>query len=397
VLLSEERLAEAQRIAHLGNWDWQLETGDMYWSDEIFRIFGHRPGSFEPSYESFLGLVHPLDKPMVNQAVNEAIYEGKPFHVEHRLVLPGGEERVVTGYGEVTRGPDGTPLRMIGTVQDITGRRRAEESLRLMEEKFARAFRNSPDWIVITRAVDGRYIEVNDAMLRLTGYSRDEVIGRSSVELGIWVEPYERTGMLKLLDEHGSMRNLEARFRMKSGEIRTMLWSAELMDYKGEACLIVVAHDVTEKRQLENDLLKSQAKLHQKHAELKTYLARVECARQEWEWTLNCIDQMVILGDRDGRIKRSNRAFQAFVGLSPEQLVGLDWAELLHAYELTTGTIFLRSMELFHRPSGRWYVLNPYQFREGEEGEVAGTVITIHDITELRQMSEQLQQYRDRE
>ena len=194
--------------------------------------------------------------------------------------------------------------------------------------------------------------------------------------------------VLKLLDEHGGVRNLEVRFRMKSGEIRTMLWSAELMDYKGDACLIVVAHDVTEKLQLENDLLKSQAKLYQKHAELKTYLARVESVKQEWEWTLNCIDQMVILGDRDGRIKRSNRAFQEFVGLGADQLVGLDWAELLHAYELTTGTIFLRSMELFHRPSGRWFVLNPYQFREGAQEEVAGTVVTIHDLILLNYPTE---------
>ncbi len=203
--------------------------------------------------------------------------------------------------------------------------------------------------------------------------------------------------MLKLLDEYGKIRNLEARFRIKSGEIRTMLWSAEVIDYGGEACLIIVAHDVTEKRQLENELLKSQSRLYQKHEELKTFFSQVEIAKREWERTMDCIGDMVILGDKDGKIKRCNKTFREFVGMPYDQILGTDWADLLYAHELITGTIFLQSMELYHQPTGRWFVLNPYQFTDGEHEEISGTVITIHDTTEQKQMTEKLQHYREAE
>jgi PAS domain S-box-containing protein len=391
---SEERLAAAQRIAHVGNWDWHIETGELHWSDEIFRIFGYEPGAFVPTYEKLLQLVHPADKHAVNRAINEALYEQKLYQIEHRIVLADGRERVVAQQGEVTFSETGKPARMVGTVQDITSRRQADEALRLLEEKFSKAFLSSPDWFAISRAADGRYIEVNQTFLDITGYSREEVIGHTSIELGIWVDPKERITMLRMLDEHCAVRNLEVRFRIKSGDVRTMLWSTEVIDYNGEACLIVVAHDVTEKRQLENDLLKSQAKLYQKHEELKKYFAQVELAKRDWERTMDCIGDMVILGDQDGRIKRCNKAFQEFVNMPYDQIIGADWADLLYAHELITGTIFLQSLELYHQPTGRWFVLNPYQFNEGEHGEIAGTVITIHDTTELKQVTEKLEHYR---
>jgi len=333
--------------------------------------------------------VHQDDKLQVNRAVNEALYERKPYQLEYRITLANGEERYVDCQGEVTYDRVGYPTRMVGTIQDITTRRKAEVSLRLMEEKFSMAFRNSPDWIVVTRVADGRYIEVNESYLQITGYSRDEVIGRTSVELGIWQDTKDRANMLKLLDEYGRVRNLEVRFRVKSGDIRTMLWSAEVIEYGGEACLIVVAHDITEKRQLEEELLRSQVKLYQNHEELKRYFAQVEQAKKEWERTLDCIGDMVILGDRQGKIVRCNKAFQEFMAIPYDRIIGADWTELLYSKELTTGTIFLQSMELYHEPTGRWFVLNPYQFRD-QGGEVTGTVITIHDMTELKQLTEQL-------
>ena len=192
---SEKRLASAQRIAHLGNWDWQIESGELYWSDEIFRIFGHEPGAFIPTYEMFLQYVHPVDKQVLNRAINEALYDQKPFEVEHRIVLQDGTERIVLQQGEVTYCDLGKPIRMVGTVQDVTSRRASEEALRLMEEKFSKAFLNSPDWVAISRAADGRYIEVNETFLQITGYTREEVIGSTSIELGIWANPKERIAM----------------------------------------------------------------------------------------------------------------------------------------------------------------------------------------------------------
>ena len=125
---SEASLAEAQRIVHVGNWDWDIVTNELYWSDEIYRIFGLTPQEFGATYEAFLNSVHPDDRDLVVELVNKAL-EGETYSIDHRVVLPTGEVRTVHEQGEVTFEEDGKPIRMVGTVEDITERKRAEEAL----------------------------------------------------------------------------------------------------------------------------------------------------------------------------------------------------------------------------------------------------------------------------
>ena len=124
--LSEASLAEAQRIAGLGNWDWDIVTNELLWSDEIFRIFGCEPQAFGATYETFIGFVHPDDKGLVTTAVDEALVNNS-YSIDHRIVLPSGEVRYVHEQAEVAYDDSGTPVRMIGTVQDITELKQLEE------------------------------------------------------------------------------------------------------------------------------------------------------------------------------------------------------------------------------------------------------------------------------
>lgn len=133
---SEASLYEAQRVAHLGNWDWNIQTNQLHWSDEIYRIFGLSPQQFGATYKAFLGSVHPDDREFVGKAVNEALYEKKPYSIDHRIVLPDGAVRVVHEQAETTFDEDGKPVRMFGTVQDITDRKRAEEELKKSYEQL---------------------------------------------------------------------------------------------------------------------------------------------------------------------------------------------------------------------------------------------------------------------
>jgi PAS domain S-box-containing protein len=131
---SEASLLEAQRIAGMGNWDWNIQTNGLKWSDEIYRIFGLTPQQFGATYDAFLNHVHPEDREFVKDAVNEALYGGKSYSIDHRIILPDGTERIVHEQAEVTFSESGEPVRMFGTVLDITERKRAEEELNKYRE-----------------------------------------------------------------------------------------------------------------------------------------------------------------------------------------------------------------------------------------------------------------------
>ena len=126
---SEARLAEAERIARLGNWEWDIRTGALAWSDEVYRIFALSPQGFGASYEAFLNAVHPDDREHVARAVQEALYAKKPYSIDHRIVLPDGSERTVHEEAEVTFDTAGKPIRMLGTVQDTTERTMLQDQL----------------------------------------------------------------------------------------------------------------------------------------------------------------------------------------------------------------------------------------------------------------------------
>ena len=133
---SEASLAKAQRIAHLGNWDWNILTNELYWSDEIYRIFGLAPQEFDATYEAFLNSVHPEDKEFVKKSVDRALYDDEPYSIDHRIVLPDGEVRTVHEQADITFDETGRPIRMVGTVQDITERKKLEQQLFESEERY---------------------------------------------------------------------------------------------------------------------------------------------------------------------------------------------------------------------------------------------------------------------
>src|SRR5262249_54650056 len=123
---SEASLREAQRIAHLGSWEWNVLSNELNWSDEVFSIFGIRRQGFGATYESFLEQVHPADRERVEQAVGQSLNTSEPYNIEHRIIRPDGEGRIVRGQGEVVRDNAGRITRMVGTVQDITEQKRIE-------------------------------------------------------------------------------------------------------------------------------------------------------------------------------------------------------------------------------------------------------------------------------
>ena len=170
---SEAGLSEAQRIAKLGSWDWDIVHNRVCWSAEAYRIYGVPAQQSCVTYEIFAETVHPDDRESVHQAVNEALQQRKPYDIEHRIVYPDGTERVVHARGEVIFDAIGArPVRMVGTVQDITERKAADMRLR----QAAKVFENTSEGVMIT-GPDQQIAAVNQAFTHITGYSEEDVRG----------------------------------------------------------------------------------------------------------------------------------------------------------------------------------------------------------------------------
>jgi len=152
----------------------------------------------------------------------------------------------------------GKPIAMASISRDLTERKRTESALRLSEQKFAEAFRISPDAVNINRLADGKYVDANDGFLRAMGYSRDEVIGRTSIELNIWDRPADRASFVRRLQRDGEVRNLEVKFRRKDGRTVVGLISSRPIDVDGEPCILSITRDVTERTLLDEQLRQSQ-------------------------------------------------------------------------------------------------------------------------------------------
>ncbi len=172
---SSESLRRAQAIAHIGNWDWNIRTGGLRWSDEIYRIFGLEPQQFAATYEAFLDHVHPEDRRRLAEAVERAVADpGEVYRIEHRVLRPSGEVREVVEVGDVYRDDSGKGIYMTGTVRDITEQKRIEENLRLAQK----VIQSAGEAILITDAASN-IIDVNPAYERIMGYHRDEIIGKN--------------------------------------------------------------------------------------------------------------------------------------------------------------------------------------------------------------------------
>lgn len=161
----------------------------------------------------------------------------------------------------VTDEKTGNPFAMLASFIDITQRKQAEEALQESEEKFAKAFHNSPDVMIITSLNEGKIFEVNDSIFRLSGYKKEEVAGKSTIELKLWADVNERGIFLQELLNKGSVLNFETRFRKKSGKLITCLISGEIIELHGQKCMLTNIHDISELKKAEQIMLESEARL----------------------------------------------------------------------------------------------------------------------------------------
>ena len=171
-------LQEAQRLANLGSWSWDIKRDRVHWSDQLFEIYGISREGFAGTVEEFLSFMHPDDRAQVEDSIDAALRSGKPFSHEERIVRPDGGMRYLQSIGEVVRDETGAPIRMLGVCLDVTERKQAERALRQSEQSYRFLLRGVRDYAIYMLDPQGHVLSWNDGAERIKGYEAEEIVGR---------------------------------------------------------------------------------------------------------------------------------------------------------------------------------------------------------------------------
>jgi PAS domain S-box-containing protein len=231
-------------------------------------VTGYQPNEFTDDPFLWINMVPEEDRPSVEEQARRILAGEDPPPIEHRILHKNGTVRWVRNTFVPHRNEHGALVTYDGLIQDITERKKAEDSLRRSEEKFSKAFHASPDSININRLADGVYLAVNEGFTRITGYTAEEVLGHSSLpgDLGLWVNGQDRERLLESLRREGLVQGLEAPFRRKDGTVLTGLMSANLIEVQGELCILTITRDLTERIRAEEEKARLQFRLQQAQA-----------------------------------------------------------------------------------------------------------------------------------
>jgi PAS domain S-box-containing protein len=259
---SESDLAEAQRVARLGSWRFDLATNAARWSKELYRIFEIEEQAFDGTYEAFLSCVHPDDRPRVVQANAEAKADGKPFELEYRVVTRTGQFKTIREVGYAVKDAAGKIVSLFGTAQDITDRKRAEEALWQTNARLRVILEASPLPIISVDA-EGRIESWNQAAERVFGWSATEAIGH----LCPGVPPQEMEDYLAMVRRamEGEPSLGLVRYRRKNGgsPLICNISAAPQRNAQGQAIgVTIIVEDITARHQAEEAVRESQQLLH---------------------------------------------------------------------------------------------------------------------------------------
>lgn len=254
---SEERLAQAQRLAHIGSFQWDAGTDSNEWSDELYQIYGRDPSEGPPGFDEYIGYIREDMRTEAAAKIGAAMAEGSSVSHEYPVVLSDGSIRWVHAYIETLVTETGKLLGLRGTCQDVTERRKAEQELRWSEQRFRTLFESAPDAVVIVDP-GGAIVQVNDETSNLLGYERDELLGKSVDQL---VPEAFRDAHTRLRDRYaagpdrrpmGAGRNLSARH--KDGSMIPVEISLSPVETDAGFLVFALVRDASERRRTEDAL-----------------------------------------------------------------------------------------------------------------------------------------------
>lgn len=249
---NQERLHMILNATGTGIWEWEFVSSRIHWSESVLTLLGavHQDNL---TYQDYLARVHPDDRDSLHRSIEQIIQSpDQPYHNEHRILLPNGQVHWIEAKGRIFFDDQQQPLSLMGTVVDITERKRVQEALRKSEERFAKAFHVNPSGVAISRTSERVVLDANDQMLHILGYQRDEFLTPGAVD--IWIDADQQHDFLYRAQRDGNVLSEEVQFRRKDDRIIDGLISVAFFEQKGEQYWITMIQDVTERKQVERSL-----------------------------------------------------------------------------------------------------------------------------------------------
>ena len=403
---SEKRLVRAQAVAQMGFVDWNLRTNAVLLSDEARRIHGFVRQADMVAPELVARAVHPDDKELVTKALEQAIHGAKEYDLDHRIVWPDGSVRWVHAHAQLTRDAEGAPETLLGTVVDVTERKRAEDQLREFSQRLNYHVENSP-LAVIEWGPDMRLTRWSGEAERIFGWRADEVLGKRMGDFRlVYGEDESTVAEVSAALRHGrkpSRLSANRNYR-KDGSVAYCEWyNSSLLGESGEVrSILSLVLDVTERK-------KAEEALSEKHRELTETVRQLEQSRSMLQLIIESIPTRVFWKDRDLRYLGCNSHFARDAGFSdPHQLVGKDdfamgWREQADLYRMDDRNVMtscrpkMNIVEPQTTPAGatNWVSTSKVPLQRAD-GEVVGILGVYDDITERRRAEEALRESEER-
>jgi len=377
---SQERLDLALDSAQLGTWDWHIPSGMLYGSARAAQLHGLEPIPFHESFEAFFDGVPEDERASMRQAYR-SLREGPAgnYQITYRIQLDNGSSRYLESRARLYRDEQGNPLRMAGTLLDITDQVEREQRLIASEEKFAGLFQVSPDPICVTRQDNGQFIEINPAFTQTFGWSAEQVLGRSAEEIGLWAESAERAKRIEQVIRDQALNNVAVVVNHKNGHALTCVISSRLIKVDQETCSVTTLRDITQQQRAE---------------------AALKASEEKFAKAFHSSPDAISISEREtGRYVEVNDGFCRLTGYSAGEVLGRTanqigvWAddkqhEMLAAEVLERGRVHHREM-LGRSKSGELLTLE-VSVEPITLNETDCLLLTARDVSQLKNAQAQI-------